>query len=196
MTALRVLVAGALAMSMGGSPAWAATATGTATVTTTVPIRANLALRRDPTGSVTRGTATTILFDKYDDQDTGVTSPSANFMYAPYRSEVGKNWHLAEILANGVSMTLSMDVTGTVGTLSLSSILHVFCGGYFPAVTGTGTSTAIPGSASTDWELADTYTKTLNQTFNGVVPFNYRLTVTGVRATSYTGTVTFTLVST
>jgi hypothetical protein len=191
-----MLVAGALAMSMGGSPVWAATATGTATVTTTVPIRANLALKRDPTGSVTRGTVSTLLFDKYDDQDTGVTAPSANFMYAPYRSETGKNWHMAEILANGASMTLSIDVTGTVGTLSLSSILFVFCGGFFPAVTGTGTSTAIAGSASTDWQLADTYTKTLTQTFNGVVPFNYRLTVTGVRAAAYTGTVTFTLVST
>ncbi len=196
MRGLRVLVASAVMLSFAGSPAWAITTTTSATVTTTVPLRASVALTRDSSSS-TRGTVGSVLFDKYDDQDAGVTAPSPNFMYAPYRSEVGKNWHMARILANGSTMTLNIDVTGTVGTQSLKDLLSVFCGGFYPDTTDGSASTAIAGTASTDWELADTFTRTISgQTFTGIAPFNYRLTVTGVRATSYTGTVTFQLVAT
>ncbi len=172
------------------TPAMAGTSTATATVSATVPAVTLVSLTRD-TGSVTRGTATQIVFDKLDSQDT-VSNGDAGYMYAPYRSETGKNWHVASIVANGSTMVLSMSVTGTVGTTPLSSLLYVWTGGFFTP----GATTAISGTPSTAWEYASGWQRSLSQPFTGTVPFNYRLTVSGVSAGSYTGSITLTLTTT
>ena len=161
-----------------------------ATVTAIVPLRAELSLIRD-LNSVARGAVGSVLFDKYDDKDV-TTGGSPIHMYAPYRSETGKNWHLTQIVANGTTMTLAADVTGTAGATPLASIIDTFFGGFFRS---DGSSA---GGASGDWELLDTFTRTLNEPFAGTCPFSYRLRLLGVpaSATSYTGQITFTLSST
>lgn len=185
-------VAGAVILAMVAmyaSPLGAATAPPvTATVTANVPIRAELALIRD-TGSVTRGSVSSILFDKYDDKD--VPGGSAIHMYAPYRSETGKNWHVAQIIGNGTTMTLGATVTGAAGTTPLANIMDTFFGGFF-RIDGSNA-----GGASGDWELLNGFTRTLNEPFVGSAPFNYRLRLFLVpgSSTPYTGQVTFTLTS-
>ncbi|MBI2093652.1 MAG: hypothetical protein HYT88_02900 [Candidatus Omnitrophica bacterium] len=203
MSTSKMAIGMALATAVGltATPAvWAATSTTTANVTATVTTRATATLKRD-TNSATRGTATSIVFDRFDDQDPGVTSPNGGFMYAPYRSETNKNWHIIDILANGTSMTLTASVTGTAGTTPLSSILRAWCGGFFtPGATTPlpGTATVDDGNVATDdWQQLSTFSRTLNQPFTGTVPMNYRLSISGVSgsATPYTGNVTYTLVS-
>jgi hypothetical protein len=56
----------------------------------------------------------------------------------------------------------------------------------------------VPGTVSADWELADTYTETVGQMFSGVASFNYQLNVTDIPGslTTYSGTITFNLVTT
>ncbi len=184
-------IALAVAMVGGLAPAWAATSTVTATVAANVPARAELALTRD-SGSVTRYSASQVVFDRYDDQD-GQTDGSANFMYAPYRSDTGKSWHVASIIANGASMTLTAAVSGTVGATPLSSIMNLFCGGFFDSNGTPGTP--LPGTKSTTWEPVNGFTRTINRPFVGTAPFNYQLNVTGVTAGTYSGQVTFTLTS-
>lgn len=186
----RMLIASGVAAGsvMGSLPAWGATSAATATTSATVTQRADITLARD-SGSVSRGSASQILFDRYDDQD--VTDGSGSFMYAPYRSETGGNWHVAKMFANGASMSLSADVSGTIGSDPLANRLSLFCGGFFPS-SGGG---AVSGTASSDWESTDSFSRTLNQSFVGTAPFNYRLDVQGVPSGAYTGTVTYTLVS-
>lgn len=185
-------VAGALILAMVGmyaTPLDAATAPPvTASVTANVPVRAELALIRDA-NSVTRGSVSSILFDKYDDKDTAGGSPV--HMYAPYRSEGAKNWHVAQIIGNGATMTLSATVTGTAGAVPLANIIDTFFGGFFRS---DGSSA---GGASGDWELLNGFTRTLNEPFAGSAPFNYRLRLFLVpaRSTPYTGQITFTLTS-
>ena len=183
----------ALTVTMVGglAPAWAATSTATATVAANVPARAELSLTRD-TGSVTRYSASQLVFDRYDDQD-GQPDGSPNYMYAPYRSDTGKNWHVASIIANGASMTLTAAVSGTVGSTPLASILSTFCGGLFDANGTPGVP--LSGTKSTIWEPINGFTRTLNRPFIGTAPFNYRLNVTGLTAGTYSGQVTFTLTS-
>lgn len=166
----------------------AETDTATVTVTATVPSRVNLAITRAANSS-TRGSADQILFDLLDSEDAGVTNPNAGFMYAPYRSEIGKNWHLANIQANGSSMTLTADVTGTAGPRPLAEVLDTFFGGLFAS------DGSDKGGKSSDWELLDTFARTLNEPFSGEAPFNYRLRLAGVPAGTYGGTVTYTLTS-
>ena len=177
----------ALVLVAQAAPSWAATDTAVATVTGNMTLRAELSLIRDAL-SVTRFTAGEVVFDRFDDND-GQVDGSPDFMYAPYRSEVGNNWHLTDITANGSSMTLSADVTGLAGSTPLANILDVFFGGFFER---DGNS---KGGASGDWEPADTFTRTLAEPFSGTAPFNYRLRVRGVTAGTHTGTITFTLVS-
>lgn len=174
-------------MSMTALPVWAATTTATSSVTASIPARAELTVTRD-TNSVTRGSASDIVFDRYDDQD-GQPDGNANFMYAPYRSETGKNWHIAKIVSNGSTMTLSADVSGTIGGAPAASVLEVFFGGLFHS------NGSDKGGKSGDWENLDTFTRTLNESFNGVGPFNYRLKASDVSSGSYAAQITYTLTS-
>lgn len=169
--------------------AWAATSTATTTVSASVTARASLALTRDA-NSVTRFSASQLTFDRYDDQD-GQTNGSSGFMYAPYRSETGKNWHVTDMIANGSTMTLSATATGTVGSRPLADVLKLWCGGFFAA----GVTTPLGGTASTAWESANGFTRTVNQTFTGTAPFSYQLDVSGTTSGTYSGSVTFTLTS-
>ena len=162
----------------------------TASVTANVTLRAELSLIRDVNSVSSPGSATSVVFDQYDDKDVAGGSPI--HMYAPHRSLTGKNWHLASIIANGSTMTLSASVTGGAGPVQLANIMDVFFGGFFRR---DGSSA---GGASGDWELLNTFTRTLNEPFAGSAPFNYRLRLLGVpaSATPYTGQITFTLSST
>ena len=159
-----------------------------ASITANVPVRAELSLIRDA-NSVTRGSVSSVLFDKYDDKDMAGGSPL--FMYAPYRSDGAKNWHVAQIIGNGATMTLSAAVTGNAGATPLANIIDTFFGGFF-RIDGTSA-----GGASADWELLNGFTRTLNEPFAGSAPFNYRLRLFLVpaSATPYTGQITFTLTS-
>ena len=197
MKAATFALAIAIAAMTGARPVWAGSAT--ATVSATVPARSDISLIKD-SNSVTRFSAGEIRFDRTDDQDPGVSSPSAGFMYAPYRSEINKNWHLASIIANGSSLSLSVAVTGTAGTQPLASILRVWCGGFFTP----GATTPLPGTATVDdgvpttddWEVLNGFTRNLSQPFTGTVPFNYRLSIGSLLGpATYTGTVTYTLTS-
>lgn len=182
-----------LSLSLVGSPGslWALTSTANVTLSAAVPSRASVTLARD-VNSVTRFSASQVVFDRVDDQDPGVTNPNPGFMYAPYRSETGKNWHLASILANGTSLTLTASVSGTVGSTPLANVLSVFCGGFFAA----GASTPVAGTVSPDWEPLSGFTRTLSQPFTGTVPFNYRLSIAGAPAGTYAGSITYTLTTT
>ena len=190
-------VSGIVSLGLGvpAQPAMSATVTATATVSATLTSRTTLSLQRDTTSSVTRFSASQVVFDRYDDQDPGVTNPNSGFMYAPYRSEVLKNWHIARIFSNGTTMTLSATVTGTVGGQPIANRINVFCGGFFDSSLPTG-SPPIDGTASEDWEALQGFSRTLSRGFAGVVPFNYRLNVSGVSAGTFTGSVTYTLIST
>lgn len=169
---------------------YAATATTTASVSATIPSVTTVSLTRD-SNSVTRGSATQILFDKRDDQD--MTGGDAGYMYAPYRSETGKNWHVASIAANGSTLSLDVSVTGTVGTTPLVNILKIWCGGFFTP----GSSTPITGTNSTDWEWANGWQRTLSQPFTGTASFNYQLNIADITAGGpYSGNITFTLTTT
>lgn len=173
-------------------PAFAATAT--ATVTAEIPALTLISLDRD-TNSVIRGSADEIIFDKLDSDDK--TDGSAGFMYAPYRSEAdeGKNWHIAKIIANGSTMTLGMSVTGYAGSMPLSSILRVWCGGFFLP----GSNTPIEGTATPQepgWEYAEGWQRDLSQPFTGTVPFSYQLNVSQVGAGSHSGSIMLTLTTT
>lgn len=193
----------ALAVAMTATPAWAATQTQVVSVSATVPSRTVFSVRKGlpnglgQGGSSTRGSPSQVIFDRFDDQDQVGGSPSD--MYAPYRSETGKNWHVADIRVNGSSLTLSADVSGTVGNVPLANVLYVWCGGFFES----GSTTPIPGTANVDdgnpttddWRLLDSYQQTLNRSFIGEVPFNYRLSASGIPAGVYVGTITYTLVS-
>jgi len=166
-----------------------AATTATATVTAQVPVAADLKLIRDK-NSVTRGATNNILFDRLDGADPGVPNPNNGFMYAPYRSETGKNWHLCDMTANGSQMALSAQVTGSAGGTPLSSILFLWCGGFFEP----GATQPIQGTASTDWEYAHGWQRSLQRPFIGTAPFNYRLTVSGIPGgQTYSGSITFTL---
>ena len=170
--------------------AWALTDTETVGVSAVMPLRAELNIIRDANSS-TRGSPGTVLFDRYDDKDN---QPDGNalFMYAPYRSEAGKNWHLLSIIANGSSMTLTADVTGAAGTTPLANILDVFTGGFFEPFPPPN----FKGGASTDWELLDTFERVFNEPLTATAPMNYRLRLRGVVGGTHSGTITFTLVST
>ncbi len=171
--------------------AWAATATATATVSVTVASVCSISLSRDTNSSVTRGSATTILFDKRDDQD--MSGGDAGYMYAPYRSETGKNWHLASISANGSTTGLSASVTGDIGTTPIANILKLWCGGFYTP----SSSTPITGTPSTDWEWANGWQRTLSSPFIGTVSFSYQLNISEIAAGGpYTGNITLTLTST
>ncbi|HTY45644.1 MAG TPA: hypothetical protein VMD52_06625 [Patescibacteria group bacterium] len=179
-----------LGLTLAYAQAFAGTSTATATVTATVPSVTTVSLARD-TGSATRGSASTIIFDKLDSQDT--PGGDAGLMYAPYRTtENGKNWHFAKVAANGSTLTLALTVSGTVGGQPLSNLLKVYCGGFYL----TGSTTFISGTNSADWEFASGWQRTLTQAFIGTVPFNYQLNVSAVGAGSYSGSVTFTLTTT
>ena len=174
-------------MAAGNIPVVRAlTATASTVVTVTMPLRAELDIIRDP-NSVTRGAVDEVLFDKIDDQDEQADG-SPDFMYAPYRSEVGKNWHLAQIVANGSTMTLSAAVVSN-GATDVAAILDVFFGGFFES---DGNS---KGGASGDWELLNGFTRILNEPFSGTAPFNYRLRIRGVPGGTHTANVTYTLMS-
>lgn len=180
----------AILFALAPIASYAATATATASVSATVASVTTVSLIRD-TNSVTRGSVTQILFDKRDDQD--MTGGNAGYMYAPYRSETGKNWHLASVAANGSNVALGTSVTGSLGATPLANVLKLWCGGFFTP----GSSTPITGTNSTDWEWANGWQRSLSQPFTGTVPFNYQLNITDIPAGGpYTGTVTFTLTST
>lgn len=177
----------AIMLSLGSDNLWAATSTAAATVNATVPARATLALVTDINSVAV--SAGTVKFDKYDDVDIPGGSPS--FMYAPYRSLVGKNWHLASMVANGTSLTLTAAVSGTVGPKNLADVLSVFFGGFCD---GNGDCSA---GKSTTWEQLSTFSRTKTGAYAGSAPLNYRLDVSGVPSSStpFTGSVTYTLTS-
>lgn len=189
MKVLRTATVIILLLTLSSTPSWAATATTSVGVSVTIGSVCTISLSRDM-NSVTRGTAGTVVFDRRDDVDRpGVGDPA--YMYAPYNSEpVGKNWHVAQIAANGSTTTLDIDVTGTVSGEDLATILELWCAGFFP----TGGSGSV-GGASSAWETANGWTETLSQAFSGVAPFSYRLRVAEVPAGTYTitGAITFTL---
>ena len=187
-------ISAAVGLALAGSPAfsWAATDTTPLTLTATITAVADTEAQRD-TNSVSRGTSTQVLFDRYDHLDPGVTSPNPGFMYAPYRSETGKNWHILSVIANGATYTLTADVGHTaVGSTFMDVIMDVFCGGFFPSDGGP----VVSGTASSDWELLDTFSRTKSGTFVGTAPMNYRLRVSGIAAGSYSGSITYTLTTT
>ena len=159
--------------------------TAVATVSATITSVESVEFDRD-TNSVTRGSATQLIFDRRDDDD--VPNGDAGYMYAPYRSETGKNWHIAAIAANGSSMVLSLGVNLTGID---ASKLKVWCGGFFPP----GATDPITGTASTDWEFANGWQRSLNQPFVGTASFNYQLNISDVVAGTYAGTLTLTLTS-
>ena len=195
MNALRTASATGLAVVLAliGTPvrSWAASnTTAPLSVSATVDTHADISVVRDG-NSVSRGTITSLLFDRLDLSDPGVTNPNASFMYAPYRSEVGKNWHVLNLFANGATTSLSADVAGSISGTLASTLLDVFFGGFFPEAGGG------PLQASTDWELLDAFSRTLG-VFSGVSSLNYRLRVAGVPAstTPYTGvSITYTFTS-
>ena len=171
------------------TPAWALSDTASVTVSADLPQRAELDIIRD-LNSVGREDAGTVVFDKTDDTD-GQANGDSNFMYAPYRSEVRKNWHLAKILSNGKKLTLTASVTGAIAGTStkLADILDVFFGGFFE------TDGNSKGGKSGDWELLSTFKRELQEPFTGSAPFNYRLRLRGVPAGTYSGNITYTLVA-
>ena len=187
MKTFRYFLAAALAMSGGALPAWAATAG--CTVSMTVLTRAEITLVRDA-NSVSRGTASTLVFDTYDDVDT--TGGSSTTMYSPKRTaEAGKNWHMVSVIGNGSTTTLSAAVTGTVGASTpLKDRLDCFFGGFFRASDG-----GSEGGGSGAWESMDGFSRSLGS-FSGTGPFNYRLRLDSIPAGSYSGSITFTLTST
>ena len=184
------LVIGLVVMSVPSAPSWALTDTESVGVSAIMPLRAEISMIRDA-NSVTRGSLSTVLFNRYDDQD-GQPDGNALFMYTPYRSETGNNWHLANIVANGSTMTLTADVTGSAGTTPLADILDVFCGGFFEPFLPPNEK----GGKSIDWELLDTFERSFNEPLTATAPFNYRLRLRGVVAGTHSGTITYTLVST
>lgn len=159
------------------------------TVTAEVTVREEIGLIRDPQ-SVSRFSATDIVFDRFDDQD-GQPDGDPTFMYAPYRSEAGANWHLLDLLSNGSTFTITAAVTGDVNGTPLANIMDAFFGGFF------GNNGSFSGGASSDWELLDTFTRTLAQPFFGTGPLSYRLRLDGVvgNPTAATGVVLYSLVS-
>lgn len=186
------VVAAATILTMGGAPAWAATSTATATVAATVTTRAEATLIRDG-NSVTRFSAGQLVFDRFDDQDNQ-TDGNPNFMYAPYRSEPTKNWHILNMVANGSSMSLTAGVTGTAGSTPLANILQTFCGGFFESSAPLN-SPPVANTKSTVWEPVNGFTRALSRPFVGIAPFNYRLNITGIPAGTFSGQITFTLTS-
>ena len=190
---MRLVGVGLLATMAVASGAQAATQQAAATVSATVPSRSDVALARDAS-SVTRGSPSQLVFDRYDDQD-GQSDGNPGFMYAPYRSETSKNWHIARIAANGSSLTLTVTTTGTIGSSPIADRLKIFCGGFFAA----GATDPIAGTKTPEntWDsLAGSgFSRSLSQSFNGTVPFSYQLNVSGISSGTYAGTVTFTLTS-
>lgn len=183
----RAAVVTLAAWSLTSASSWALSDTASVTVSADLPQRAEVDMIRD-VNSVGRGSTQTVLFDKTDDKDQ--PDGDSNFMYAPYRSETGKNWHLAKITSNGTKMTLTSSVTGAVnGTTELKDILDVFCGGFFEA---DGND---KGGKSGDWELLNTFKRDLQEPFTGSTPFSYRLRLRGVPSGTYNGSITYTLVS-
>ncbi|GEM_PF-7127040 len=175
----------ALAVMVGPLAAWAETTTTTATVTATVPSRASLALATDDNSIAT--SAATVAFNKYDDED--IAGGSASLMYAPYRSNRGKNWHILRLSANGSSMTLTASASGPVGSKNLAELLKVWFGGFCNA------DGDCSDGKSSDWEKLSTLSRSKSGAYSGVVPLNYQLDVSGVSANTYTGNITYTLVS-
>ncbi|MBI3322037.1 MAG: hypothetical protein HYZ91_07215 [Candidatus Omnitrophica bacterium] len=165
-----------------------------ATVSATILSRSTLSLVRD-TNSVTRFSPSQVVFDRYDDQDDlpEIDNPNAGFMYAPYRSESEKNWHLTKIFTNGSSLSLTATVSGPpIGGVPLADILDLFCGGFFAE----GSKTPLAGTKSSTWEHVEGFRRDVSGSFSGTVPFNYRLKVSGVKAGTYSGNIIFTLAST
>lgn len=215
MNTLRRVARSALsvALAMSSTPVWAGTQIQTVSVSATVPSVSSFTLRTtntDGTVSNSKGVANQVRFDRVDSADQ--VSGSDAFMYAPYRSQTNSNWHVADIKANGNSLTLSADVSGTVGNKPLAQVLYVWVGGFFE----TGSKVPISGTATQgdpgedgkcpadnnsdpdcddDWWLLDTYQQNLPRAFIGEVPFNYRLNISGIPAGTYTGQITYTLVS-
>ena len=98
-----------------------------AQVSATVPVRAEITLIKDLNSISTA--AGTITFSTFDDKDMVGGSPI--HMYAPVRSLTGKNWHVANIVANGATTTLTADVTGGTAAVQLLNIMDLFFGGFF-----------------------------------------------------------------
>ena len=194
------LVVGVAAVSAPAMPSWALTDTTDAGVSANLPLRSEISIIRDVNSVGRNGPiGLPILFDKYDDDPTAVgandLNPNPLYMYAPYRSEDNKNWHLASIIANGSSMDLTADVVvdPDVGPgLFLSDILDVFCGGFFEPFLPPNEK----GGASGDWELLSGFSRHFDEPITATVPFNYRLRLRGVVAGVHNGTIRYTLVST
>ena len=183
------IVAGMALAFVTVTQAGAATTTTSATVSATVPSIATMTLGTDANSvTASRFSPGQIVFDRLDSQD-GQATPDPNLMYAPYRSEAGKNWHVVSINSTDPTLSLTASVTGTVGSTPLASALNVFSGGFF----ATGATSPISGTPSTAWELLNGFSRSVNQTFNGIVPMSYRLNIAGVSAGTYSGNVTFTL---
>ena len=192
MKKLSVFTVWILGVAVLAPQAWAAElATAGATVQADIPGRAQLQLETDNNSAA--ADANVIVLNTYDDVDFGIGDPndplddgSPDFMYAPKRSILGKNWHIARILVNQPSV-LTGDVIGTVDGQPLANKLNVFVGGFFPADGGASFG------KSADWENLGGFSRQLNNGFIGVASFNYRLDVKGLKSGNFNGTLTYTL---
>ena len=187
------LIVGLVAAWLPAMSSWALTDTAGVGVSATLPLRAELSMvRRGNSVGAGRGAVDLVTFDRYDDQD-GQADGNPLFMYAPYRSEVGLNWHLANIIANGSSMDLTATVVSPQGAaVDLANIMDVFCGGFFEPFPPPNDK----GGKSTDWELLNGFSRHFDEPLTAEAPFGYRLRLRGVVAGSHTGTITYTLIST
>lgn len=172
---------GFLVLSWQGT-AWQATSTATASFSAIVPSTLSLSLAKQTNSACTNPEQ--VVFDKLDSND--VASGDPGYMYAPYRSLSGKNWHVAKMTANS-SGTLTLKVDATLTGISKDK-LKVWFGGFY----NSGSSTAIPGTTSSDWEAIGS-TKSVTGPFVGECPLSYQLYVADVAAGTYSGTITITL---
>ena len=175
-----------LALVSWAAAAQAATDTAQAAVTINIAPQAVVDLVTSTNSAAT--SPTVIAFDTLDSAD--MPNGSSSFAYAPKRSILNKNWHEAKIFSNGAGMTLTANVTGTVGGQPLANVLDVFFGGFFHEQFGD------QGGKSGDWELASTFTRQFNQPFSGVAPLNYRLRTSQLTGGQASGSVTYTLATT
>lgn len=173
-------------LGMVGTP-WvqAATATATATITATIPTVITVALVKDINSGCL--TSSQIAFTTLDAQD--MPGGSLTHMYAPLRSQTGKNCFVVRIDTNA-PFQLSTQVSGSSGSWEAASQMEVWAAGFF------ADDTTHKGGASTAWESLVAFKRAVSGGFSGVLPLNFRARIAGVVPGAYTGTVTFTLTTT
>ncbi len=187
---LKITVAMLLTILLGFSPTLSWAVTASATVNVTVPATVSITLQKGANSDCV--SPDLITFTTLDSTDRA--GGDGEKMYAPLISRGGKNWHETNMVATGTNNTLTITVTTdpSIGTKKLSDILYVYCGGWWKQ-----DSTMVANTIK-DWGLAKVYSQTVAQSFVGTSNFKYYLNVAGVPGgtTTYSGGITFTLVST